>query len=128
MQKSDGLGFLFRDIISKHAKFVDTESEYKSWLKICKSFQHQADDIIIGTVFIPPLKSNFFSNAEMEVFEQEITSVCSSFELVYTQIGDLEDYTSTDTYFSDFFHFDDATIDFYDQKCALERYTDQSRL
>ena len=30
-------------------------------------------------------------------------------------------YTTSDTFLSDFFHFDQETVDFYDQKCALER-------
>lgn len=47
--------------------------------------------------------SNFFSNNEMEVFEQVF--VCSAFESVFSindfnvQISDLEDYTSANLFF-----------------------------
>ena len=36
------------------------------------------------------------------------------------QTGDL-DYTSADSFFTDFFDFDQETIEFYNKKCALER-------
>ena len=48
-----GLGFLVRNEICKHVSFVDAESEYVAWLKIRKSFQHQNDDLVIGSVYIP---------------------------------------------------------------------------
>lgn len=82
--------FWFEVTSQKQGNFVYTESEYITYLKIRKSFQHQADDRLIGTVYIPKQKSNFFGNDEMEVFEQEITVVCSAFELVYV-LSDLED-------------------------------------
>ena len=78
IRKSGGLGFLVRNEICKHVSFVDAESEYVAWLKIRKSFQHQNDDLVIGSVYIPPQQSQFFSTDEFECFEREITSVCSS--------------------------------------------------
>ena len=49
----DGLRFLVRENICKHVKFVDFDFEYIAWLKIRKSFQHQNDDIIIRSDYIP---------------------------------------------------------------------------
>ena len=128
MRKSGGLGFLVRNNISNHVKVVETETEYISWLKLSKQFHKHEQDIMIASVYIPPQQSRFFSNDEFEVFEQEITSVCSQYDYIFVmgdfnaQTGDLEDFTSADTFLSEFFHFDPQTVDYYDQKCALERY------
>ena len=133
LRKSGGLGFLVRNEICKHFSFVDAESEYVAWLKIRKSFQHQNDDLVIGSVYIPPQQSQFFSNDEFECFEQEITSVCSSNDSVYimgdfnAQTSTLEDYTSSDEFLSKYFDFDESTIEFYDQRCALEKLGVQLR-
>ena len=37
------------------------------------------------------------------------------------QTGDLNDFTSVDLFLSDFFHFDQETVEFYSQKDTLER-------
>ena len=53
--------------------------------------------------------------------------VCSLSQYVYilgdfnAQTGHLNDYTTPDTFLSDYFHFDDETVEYSDQKSALER-------
>ena len=38
------------------------------------------------------------------------------------QTGTLDDFTTPDTFLSDYFNFDQETINFCDQKCELERF------
>lgn len=119
-RKSGGLGFLVRNNISNYVKVVEAETEYISRLKLSKQFHKHEQDIMIASVYIPPQQSKFFSNDEFEVFEKEITSVCSQYDYIFimgdfnAQTGDLEDFTSADTFLSEFFHFDQQTVDYYD--------------
>ena len=59
--------------------------------------------------------------------ENDITSLCSQHDYVFllgdfnAQTGTLEDFTTPDTFLSDYLNFDQDTINFYDQKCELER-------
>lgn len=126
LRKSGGLGFFARNDISKHLKQVHTESEYIFCLSLSKHFHQSDQDILIMAVYVPPQQSRFFSNDEFELFENDVTRLCSQYDCIITmgdfnaQTGDLEDYTSADSFFTDFFDFDQETIEFYNQKCALE--------
>ena len=125
-RKSGGIGFLVRDSLSKYMHVVSSESEYISWIKLSKQFHQYDEDILLGCVYVPPQQSRFYNNDEFDCMEQEITSACSTGQYVYilgdfnAQTSDLIDYTTSDTFLSDFFHFDQETVEFYDQKSALE--------
>ena len=105
LRKSGGIEFLVRNDLCRHVTFIDPDNEYVAWLKIRKTFQHQNDDIIVGSVYIPPQRSQFFTADEYEGFEREVTSVCGSYDSVYlmgdfnAQTGTLEDFTSPDDFF-----------------------------
>ena len=59
--------------------------------------------------------------------ENDITSLCSQHDYLFmlgdfnAQTSTLEDFTTPDMFLSDYFNFDQETINFYDQKCELER-------
>ena len=128
-RRSGGTGFLVRDSISNFANVIPSESEYISWLKLSKQFHMYDEDIILGCVYIPPQQSRFFNDDEFECMEQEITPACSLTQNMYVyilgdcnaQTGHLNDYTTPDTFLSDYFHFDDETVEYFDQKSALAR-------
>ena len=83
-------------------------------------------DMIIASVYIPPQQSKFYNDDELEIFEQEITSACCNFDYLY-MLGDfnaqtVSDYTTANSFLSEFFDFDQDPIDFYNQKCVLENF------
>ena len=125
--KSGGLGFLVHNSIAKNVKVIHTESDYISCLSLSRQYHHYEQDIILASVYIPPKQSRFHNQDEMEMFEQDVTSLCSQYDYFITigdfnaQTGTLDDFTSVDNFLSDHFHFDEETIQFYDQKCELER-------
>ena len=83
-------------------------------------------DIVFGIVYVPPAQSRFFNEDEFERFETEITSMCSSYDFVYisgdinARTAELCDFTPVDEFLSEYFDFDQETMQFYDQKSTLE--------
>ena len=66
-----------------------------------------------------------------EYLEHEVTSACGSdnyvcilgdFNVQTADLEDWQDYTKSDTFLSEHFHFDQQTDGFFDQNCALEKY------
>ena len=43
-------------------------------------------------VYIPPQQSRFYSEDEYDIFEQEIVSVRSKFEYIYSNLSGFESY------------------------------------
>ena len=127
IRKSGGLGFIIHNSIAKYVKVINTESDYIACLSLSRQYHHYEQDIILASVYIPPQQSRFFNQDEFELFEQEVTSLCSQHEFFLmlgdfnAQTGNLEDFTSVDNFLSDHFHFDYDMVQFYDQKCELER-------
>ena len=107
---------------------MSSSTEYISWLKISKQLLQTEDDLLLGTVYIPPQQSRFFNEDEFELFEQEIASAMSSYKNVCTmgdfnaQTSDLADYTIADSFLTDQFDFDQETIKFFDQRNILEKH------
>lgn len=126
IRKSGGIGFFVRDNLVKFVTIIDSTSEYISWLKVSKKHHKLSENILIGAVYIPPQQSRFFNDDEYDLFEQEMTSACGNDDYVCilgdfnAQTGELTDFTSADSFFSEHFHFDQQTIDFFDQNCVLE--------
>ena len=86
------------------------------WIKLDKKCTKLDQDIIFGTIYVPPSKSRFLNDDEFDFFQNEITHMCSKFEYVYlagdinAQTSDLPDYTSAGYFLSRYFDFDDETI------------------
>ena len=65
---------------------------------------------------------------EFELFEHEISSACSKdYHVLLTgdfnaQTSDMEDFTSADAFLSEYFEFDENTVEFFNQKWVLEKY------
>ncbi|MCG7875884.1 MAG: reverse transcriptase family protein [Candidatus Thiodiazotropha endolucinida] len=130
-RKSGGIGFFVRQKISASVEFINSNSDYVSWVQISKKAHKIDKDVLIGAVYVPPQQSKFFNDDEFELFEQEISSSCSKDCYVIltgdfnAQTSDLQDFTSADSFLSEYFQFDDCTIDFFDQKSVLERHNIQ---
>ena len=127
LRKSGGIGFFVRNTLSKHVKTITMQSEYIACINISRNYHKHDQDILISSVYIPPQQYRFFNNDEFDLFEQDVTSLCSTYDyLIMTgdfnaQTGDLNDFTSADLFLSDFFQFDQETVEFYSQKDTLER-------
>ncbi|MCG8034442.1 MAG: reverse transcriptase family protein [Candidatus Thiodiazotropha taylori] len=84
--------------------------------------------MMIATVYIPPQQSRFFNEDEFDLFEQEIASVRSNYDYMYllgdynAQTANMVDYTVLDPFLSEFFNFDQATMEHMDQKGVFEKY------
>ena len=121
-RKSGGLGCFVRNDILKHVSVIETDSDYVFWVKVCKSLLVTNYDILFGITYVPPLSSRFYNNDEFELFEYEITNMCSKYEYLYlcgdfnAQVGELSDVMSCDNVL-----FQNA----YDDE--LNRYIDQEQ-
>ena len=68
------------------------------------------------------------STYEYDIFEQEIVSVRSKFEYIYllgdfnAQTSNMDDFTTADSFLSEYFYFDQDTVEYMDQKCVLEKF------
>ena len=110
--------------------FKESKFEYISWLQkhVSKQLFGIEQDMMIASVYIPLWQSKFYNDDELEIFEQEISSACCNFDYLYmlgdfnAQTGELSDYTTADSFLSEFFDFDQDTIDSYNQKCVLENF------
>ena len=80
------------------------QSEYIACINISRGYHKHDQDILIASVYIPPQQSRFFNNDEFDLFEQDVTSLCSTYDyLIMTanfnaQTGDLNDFTSADLF------------------------------
>ena len=94
--------------------------------KILKQYTKLDEDIVFGTVYVPPAQSRFLNEDEFGTFETEITSMCSSHDFVYisedinARTAELCDFTSLDEFLSEYFDFDQETMQFYDQRASLD--------
>lgn len=126
IRKSGGTGIFIKNKLNKYIQVLETESDYVFWIQLDKNYTKLDQHIIFGIVYVPPTQSRFLNEDEFELFQNEITSMCSKFEYVYisgdinAQTGDLADYTQADDFLCRHFDFDDQTKQFYDQKSALE--------
>ena len=127
-RKSGGLAFFIRDNISEYCKHRKTASAYILWISIDKRIIDTDENVILGTIYIPPVQSRFYNEDEIAVLENEIISQCSNNKYVFIN-GDingwtsrLPDFTRLDNFVSDMFDFDDYTASFFWQNDCSWKY------
>ena len=59
MRKSGGIAVLIRDNLFKHFNYVESECEYVLWFKLSKCLFGTEEDIMFGSVYIPPAGSGY---------------------------------------------------------------------
>ena len=84
---------MVRDNLVKFVAIIESKSRYIASLKLSKQFLGTDQDIMTATVYIPPQTSNFFSEDEYDLFEQEIVSVGGHYEYIYIYIYLLGDFS-----------------------------------
>lgn len=126
IRKSGGIGIFEKSEINRFVEIVNTESNYILWVKFDKNYTKLEQHIIVGIIYVPPSQSRSLNEDEFEIFQNEITDMCSRFDYIYlagdinAQTADLADYTSTEGFLCRYFDFDKETKEFYDQKSVLE--------
>ena len=125
-RKSGGLAIFIKDNISQFCTQYKTESDYILWISIDKSVLDTDENVILGSIYIPPVQSRYYNEDELAVLESEIISQCSNNKYVFIN-GDLNgrssrlpDFTLIDSFVSDLFDFDDSTANFFDKTSLLE--------
>ena len=123
-RKSGGLAVFVKDEISEdeisdYCLHYKTESDYVLWMSIHKRIFQTNENVILGTIYIPPSQSRFYNEDEIAVLENEIISQCSNNKYVFIN-GDingrtsrLPDFTRLDNFMSDMLDFDDSVASFF---------------
>ena len=127
-RRSGGISIYFKDKFSRFISKIDTASDYVSWISIDKSLTQLDENLILGSVYIPPECSLFYNNEEMTTLENEISSFCGENKYVLLT-GDFNartavlcDYTEPDTFLPEYFDFDDETSEFFYSVSKLDSY------
>ena len=77
------------------------------------------ENLILGTVYLPPENSNFYNNEEFLTMENEILSFCRKHKHVMlsgdfnARTSEMRDYTERDDFLADMFNFDEETSEFF---------------
>ena len=127
VRKSGGLGVFVKDELNKYVDIVESDSEYVFWIKISKIFTKLDQDIVLGSIYVPPSQSRVLNEDEFENFQRDIMTVCSKYHYVFisgdmnAQTANMTEFTSPDDFLGRHFGFDDNLIQFYDQKAVLEK-------
>ena len=126
LRKSGGLAILIKDNLANYCKPLETESDYILWTSLDKSITNTDENIILGTIYVPPAQSRFYNDDEIQVLENEIMSLCSNHKYVFitgninARTARLCDFTRLDPFAVDMFDIDDDIASFFDKTTILE--------
>ena len=77
-RRSGGIGIFFKENVFKYTKIIETDSEYVQLFKIYKSSFSTGEDVMFGSVYIPPDNSPYFAIDLYETFKSEVERMLSS--------------------------------------------------
>ena len=107
---------------------IESQTDYLFWIKLSKQCTGNDNELLIGTVYVPPMNSRFYSDETYELFENDIADMCNRYPHLYlfgdfnAQTAELQDYTECDDFLANMYDFDNEAIQFFDQKKAMESY------
>ena len=81
--KSGGLAIFIKNTISEYCKHHETDSDYILWLSIDRQITTTDENVMLGTVYVPPVQSRFYNEDEITVLEREIMTQCSNHKYVF---------------------------------------------
>jgi hypothetical protein len=94
LRKSGGIAFFIKNTIVDKIEVLESLNEYVFWIKVKSSLlKNFDDDIIIGSVYIPPDQSRFFKEDEFFDFQNLVSDMCCSHKHVML-IGDFNGHTA----------------------------------
>ena len=125
-RKSGGIGIYVRENIAPFINILDNNTEYILWVVLKTDLTNLSHNMVIGAVYLPPENSRFFNEDELNIFENEITQMCSDYKYV-TLAGDinaktsqLNDFIPSDPYLNDYFGIDSESRAHFDKYTILE--------
>ena len=110
IRRSGGTGVFVRDGLDKFVQIIESDSEYVFLIPLSKTFTKLDNDIVFGSVYIPPSQSHFLNEDELDLFQRAIMSICSKYDYVFisgdmnAQTADMTDFTTDDRFFFFFFY------------------------
>ena len=122
-RKSGGIGLYVKDSLAPFIDVVPNSSEYVLWVSIDKTFLQLEQILILGTLYVPPDNSRFFTDHQFTLLENEIFEKCSENKYVYLagdkncRVGSMRDFVFADIYINETFDIDQ------DLQSELHRYT-----
>ena len=72
LRKSGGIAIYFKDEFSRFISKVETASDYVSWISIDKNLVHLDENLLLGSIYIPPESSIIFNDEEFATLENDI--------------------------------------------------------
>ena len=127
-RKSGGIGIYVRSSLSMYIKVESCSSEYILWVSVDRPISGLQEKLMLGTIYIPPENSRFFTQDEFDSFENSVSDACCNHKYVIitcdanSKTAQLSDFVRSDTFLFDMFD-----VDSVDQS-DLEKYTELENL
>ena len=75
IRRSGGVGIFVHNELDKFVQTIDSESEYAFWVKLSKNFTKLDQDVVFGSVYIPPSQSRFLNEDEFDTLQRDVMSI-----------------------------------------------------
>ncbi|CAG2247003.1 unnamed protein product [Mytilus edulis] len=98
--KSGGIAFGYKNELENYVQTIETESNLVFWVKISANYLKTEQDVMIGTVYIPPENSTYKVPDSINIIEQEFLNFSANHESILLT-GDFNSRTA-------------ANLDFYE--------------
>ncbi|CAG2195708.1 unnamed protein product [Mytilus edulis] len=105
--KSGGIAFGYKEKYEKQVHLIETESKLVLWLKISAEIFGTVEDVLIGSIYIPPENSLYKIPDAINELEQEFLNFSLNYKYILLT-GDFNSRTSID---SDFFEISESHHD-----------------
>ena len=111
-RRSGGLVLGYKEKLQNYIECISTESKFVQWFKLSADYSKLEEDIIFGSVYIPPESTKYSSPESFREIENELLDFVINHNLICL-LGDFNSRTSTDL---DYIVIDDKDIliDSYD--------------
>ena len=125
-RKSGGIGFFVHNSLMKNIQILDSDCEYIFWIKI-NNFMHN-EDFVIGSMYVPPKQSKFYSDEEFFKFENDVSIKRCSYENIMltgdsnAHTSNLPDYLEEDIFLSRTLDLDDDSWNIPNNYGKLSQY------
>ncbi|CAG2250634.1 unnamed protein product [Mytilus edulis] len=94
-RRSGGLIICYKDEISKYVRLIENESNFVMWINVSSQYTKLDDDVILGSVYIPPENTRYSSSDSFREIENDILEYSSRYKYVCLA-GDFNSRTSID--------------------------------
>ena len=118
-RKSGGLVFCYKESLKENIQPVSTESKFVQWFKVSSKFTKLEQDILFGSVYIPPENTKYSSTDAFREIEEEFLNFSISNKYICLT-GDFNSRTSSDLDFITTDDFPDQIDEFSDLSDIIE--------